>query len=270
MKLVVKDSITLLAFLYQNLSGSKNNIKSLLKNGVFVNNKKISKYDYLLKKGDVINIFKVVNDLDIIYEDKDLIVVNKPSGLLSIGTQKEKEKTLYHFVLNYLKKKNQKVFIVHRLDKDTSGVMVFAKSEKLKLLLQNNWNNLVNVREYKAIVKGNVPSEGLFKSYLEENKNHQVYVSNHGKLAITKFQKMRTNKGKSLVNIEIETGRKNQIRVQFSNAGYPIIGDRKYGIKANRLYLHASKLVLINPLNKKQMTFEAILPEEFHKLIGGC
>lgn len=267
MKIIVKNDSLLLDYLYQNITGSKNNIKSLLKTGIFVNDKKTSQYDYPIKKGDILNISKMVNNLDIIYEDKDFIVINKPSGILSIGTEKEKEKTLYHMVLEYLKKKNQKVFIVHRLDKDTSGVMVFSKNEKLKMLLQNNWNNLVKLREYKAIVKGNINQEGIFKSYLEENKNHMVYSSDKGKLALTKYKKIKTNKKYSLVDIEIKTGRKNQIRVQFADAGYPIIGDSKYGTKSNRLYLHASKIILINPLNRKQMIFETGLPDEFNKLI---
>jgi len=134
---------------------SKNNIKSLLKNElVLVNDKVITKYDYLLNVNDIVIIKTKINDLEIIYEDKDIIVINKPYNLLTISNEKEKERTLYHMVSDYLKKKKQKVFIVHRLDKDTSGIIMFAKNEKTKKLYQDNWNDLVIKRGYIAVVSG--------------------------------------------------------------------------------------------------------------------
>ncbi len=211
--------------------------------------------------------------LDIIYEDRSLLVVNKKAGLLTIATAKEKDRTLYHEVYMYLKKKNQKVFIVHRLDKDTSGVVVFAKTEKMKLLLQKDWNNLVKVREYLAIVEGKVEKEqAILTNYLMETKTLRTYITNSkkGQLAITKYKLIKYIKDYSVLQVFIETGRKNQIRVQLSNMRNPIIGDKKYGSTKNpirRLGLHAHRLILINPITKKEMEFLAPIPDSFLTII---
>jgi len=214
--------------------------------------------------------------LDIIYEDKNLIVINKPSGLLTVSTDKEKEKTLMHKVITYEKKKNKnnKVFVVHRLDKDTSGLIVFSKNMKMKNLLQNNWDNLVKLRQYVAVVEGipNKQKETL-KSWLKEDKTLRVYSSRkekEGVLAITKYRLVTNNDKYSLLEVEIKTGRKNQIRVQLSDIGNPIIGDKKYNSKTNpikRLGLHANKLVIINPITKEEMIFETDVPNEFINII---
>ena len=211
--------------------------------------------------------------LDIIYEDRSLLVVNKKAGLLTIATAKEKDRTLYHEVYMYLKKKNQKVFIVHRLDKDTSGVVLFAKTEKMKLLLQKDWNNLVKVREYLAIVEGKVEKEqAILTNYLMETKTLRTYITNSkkGQLAITKYKLIKYIKDYSVLQVFIETGRKNQIRVQLSNMRNPIIGDKKYGSTKNpirRLGLHAHRLILINPITKKEMEFLAPIPDSFLTII---
>ena len=211
--------------------------------------------------------------LDIIYEDRSLLVVNKKAGLLTIATAKEKDRTLYNEVYMYLKKKNQKVFIVHRLDKDTSGVVVFAKTEKMKLLLQKDWNNLVKVREYLAIVEGKVEKEqAILTNYLMETKTLRTYITNSkkGQLAITKYKLIKYIKDYSVLQVFIETGRKNQIRVQLSNMRNPIIGDKKYGSTKNpirRLGLHAHRLILINPITKKEMEFLAPIPDSFLTII---
>ena len=273
----VKEEALLLDFLYKNIKHkSKNNIKKILVNSVLVDDKKVSNYAYLLKKGQIV---KIVNHivlknnitLDIIYEDKDIIVINKPSGLLTIATKKEKEKTLYHYVLDYLKIKREKIFIVHRLDRDTSGVVMFAKKERIKNVYQNNWNSLVIKRGYMAIVKGKIDAHGTIKSYLKENKEGIVYISKDkkGKEAITNYVRVKSNNNYSLVDIDIKTGRKNQIRVHMHSIGYPIVGDRKYGCQDNilkRLGLHAYVLEIVNPLNKKKMTFRASLPDCFSKI----
>ncbi len=211
--------------------------------------------------------------LNIIYEDKSLLVVNKESGLLTIATEREKERTLYHQVYMYLMRKNQKVFIVHRLDKDTSGIVVFAKNERMKNMLQKDWNNLAKVREYVAIVEGKVKKEeDTLKDYLAETKTLKTYITNkkNGLLAITHYKLVKYISGYSVLQILIDTGRKNQIRVQLSNIGNPIIGDKKYGSTKNpirRLGLHAKRLVLINPITKKEMEFIAPLPESFLSII---
>lgn len=213
--------------------------------------------------------------LDIIFEDKNIVVVNKPAHLLTVSTEKEHEKTLFHKVSDYekTKHKSNKVFIVHRLDKDTSGVVVFAKNLKVKSLLQNNWDNLVKCREYIAIVEGKMDkNKETIKSWLKENKNYVTYSSMHpgdGKLAITKYQLMASNNKYSLLKINIDTGRKNQIRVHMNDLSHPIIGDKKYGAKSDpirRMGLHAAKLELIHPITKEKLVLEAKIPLEFYKI----
>ena len=224
------------------------NYKTLLKNGsVLVNNKIVTKYDYMLKINDevTINKYNKSKDIKIIYEDKDIIVIDKPYNLLTISNGKEI--SLYNLVSDYVKKnnKNNKIFIVHRLDKDTSGLIVFAKNIKIKNYLQNNWDKVE--RRYKALVSGVTKESDILKNYLKENKNHYVYVSNNGVLAITEYKKIKEINNNSLLDINIKTGKKNQIRVQLSNIGHPILGDKKYGTNNyKRLCLHAYKLVLFD------------------------
>ncbi|MBQ7136513.1 MAG: RNA pseudouridine synthase [Bacilli bacterium] len=213
--------------------------------------------------------------LDIIYEDKDIIVVNKPAGLLTISTDKEKEKTLFHKVYVYIKKKNKnnKIFIVHRLDKDTSGIVMFAKSESLKVKFQNDWDNLAIERKYVAIVHGVVKDKKReIVSWLKETKTLLTYSSNKkegGKKAITEYRVVGNNDNYSLLDIDIKTGRKNQIRVHMKDIEHPIVGDNKYGLndKFKRMYLHAYKLSIIHPVTKKIFAFETDIPTNFIKLI---
>jgi 23S rRNA pseudouridine1911/1915/1917 synthase len=212
--------------------------------------------------------------MDIIYEDKELLVINKLSGLLTIATEKEKMQTLYHEAREYVKKQNpkNKIFIVHRLDKDTSGIVLFAKNEKLKLALQNNWENLAITREYIALLCGS-PKEksGRIESHLKESKTLQVYNTSKslGKLAITDYEIIKNNKEYSLARINIKTGRKNQIRVAMEQIGCPIAGDKKYNTLKNpyrRLCLHATKLVLIHPFTHKEYVFICSYPQIFDKI----
>ena len=276
-KIIVNEEKILLEFLKEKLKDmSKNNVKNLLtKKRIKVNGKVITKHDYLLKLNDVIEIGNTeisteFNNIKIIYEDEHLIAVNKPSGLLTIANEKEKEKTLYNIVRNYMKEKNKfnKIFIVHRLDKDTSGVVLFAKNEKIKNLLQNNWNDITK-RIYYAVVEGNTKEKETLKSYLKENKNLETYSSNTGDLAITKYEKIKSNNEYSLLKIEIKTGRKNQIRVQLSDIGNPIVGDNKYGRKnqkIKRMLLHAETLEILNPITNKKMIFQSTIPEIFNEI----
>lgn len=213
--------------------------------------------------------------LDIIYEDKEILVVNKPSGILTVSTPKEKEKTLFHEVSDYVKKSNPKakVFIIHRLDKDTSGIVMFAKNQNVKYAYQNAWDNLVLKRGYVAVVDGVLEKKkDSIKSYLKETKTLLVYSSNdkkNGKLAITNYNVIKESKRYSMLDINIKTGRKNQIRVHMKDINHPILGDKKYGNKkspANRLMLHAGELVIINPKTKKKMTFICETPKSFNLL----
>lgn len=272
-KYIVKENEILIEFLKKTFSNlSKNSVKSLLHNEkVFVNGNMTTKYNYELNIGDVVEIReKVAKNIDIIYEDKDIIVINKPSGLLTVATEKEKNKTAYHLVMEYLKKKNKnnRIFIIHRLDKDTSGIIMFAKNERAKHLYQDNWNDIVKKRCYYAVIDVKMQNkEGTIKSYLKENGNMVYSVKDRsGKLAITEYKVLKERKNISLLDINLKTGRKNQIRVHMKENKTPILGDLKYGEKSkliNRLALHAYKLELINPVTKKLLTFEVNMPNEF-------
>ena len=211
--------------------------------------------------------------LDIVYEDKYLIVINKPTHLLTISTDNEKERTLFHKVYTYLKQKNKnnKVFIVHRLDKDTSGLIVFAKSEEVKRKLQNNWDK--SIRNYVCVVNGIMEhkKERLI-SYLKETKTLLVYSvkDKSGDLAITNYEVVMNNNEYSLLSINIETGRKNQIRVQLSDINHSIVGDKKYGIKKDplrRLCLHANYLKFKHPILNKDLEFDIDIPNNFINLV---
>ena len=201
-----------------------------------------------------------------------IIVVNKPSGLLTIATDKEKSETLYHKVREYLKVKNKnaKVFIVHRLDKDTSGVVLLAKDEETKNMLQDGWNSNAH-RSYVAVVHGKLKNKSDRSiQYLKETKTNLVYVSKDGLEAITNYNVVKENDKYTLVAIDIETGRRNQIRVLFNSMGNPIVGDKKYFIKKDnekRLYLHANRLQVYYPHKKEVMLFETKTPIEFKNIM---
>ena len=210
--------------------------------------------------------------MDIIYEDKELLVINKPSGLLTIATEKESIHTLYHQAREYVKKQNpkNKIFIVHRLDKDTSGVVVFSKNEVLKKRLQNDWENVAVVREYLAIVEGKVEKKkDTLKNYLVEDKTYRVYVTDKktDMYAITRYETLQSTKAYSLLKINIQTGKKNQIRVQLSSIGHSIVGDKKYGSQKNpmgRIGLHASILKI--RIAEKEYIWKAKVPVEFKRM----
>lgn len=202
--------------------------------------------------------------LDIVYEDKYMIIVNKPHNLLTISTDKEKEKTLYHEVLEYERKRNYKIFIVHRLDKETSGLVLFAKNPKIKELLQNNWENVK--RYYLALVEGEVKEKGEVKSYLKETKTLITYSAKQGQFAHTLYEPIKKINNFTLLNLQILTGRKNQIRVHMKDINHPIVGDKKYGSKINpykHMCLTAYKLELIHPITKKELVIELPIPNEY-------
>ena len=207
--------------------------------------------------------------LNIIYEDKYLLIVNKPSKLLTIATNKGNEPNLYSEVYDYLHKKNQKVFIVNRLDKDTSGLVVFAKNENIKNLMQDNWDKVI--RKYYAIVEGIVEKSGEVESYLKETKTLLTYSTNDksGKYAKTLYNPLSSNKKYTLLEINIITGRKNQIRVHMQDINHPIIGDKKYGSRINpinRMGLHAYYLNFTHPITKELIELSTNMPIEFTKL----
>ena len=259
---------------------SKKTIKNYIKNKmVTVNGKVITNSSYLLKDNDKIEISytkKVIPeyDLDILFEDEYLIAINKPCGLLSIGNDKEKVITAYRMVSDYVKhsSNNKYIFVVHRLDQETSGILMFCKNEKIRDKMQDNWNTIVKKRGYIAIVDGKLSGNGTRRSYLLEDRNQFVYSSknNHGKEAITHYSVIKNNDDYSLVQVFIDTGRRNQIRVHLSEMGYPIVGDKKYKCKSNpikRLCLHANILEFIHPVSKKLIHIDSNIPSEFNKVI---
>mgnify|MGYP003086455636 FL=1 len=276
MKIKVKEAGELLEYLCNNLDMPRKRIKQYLEHGsIYVNNSRTTKYNYKLNIGNIITIESKNNaslPFDILYEDMHIIVVNKPSGLLTIATDKEKSETLYHKVREYLKVKNKnaKVFIVHRLDKDTSGVVLLAKDEETKNMLQDGWNSNAH-RSYVAVVHGKLKSKSdRCIQYLKETKTNLVYVSKDGLEAITNYNVVKENDKYTLVAIDIETGRRNQIRVLFNSMGNPIVGDKKYFIKKDnekRLYLHANRLQVYYPHKKEVMLFETKTPIEFKNIM---
>lgn len=254
---------------------SKKRTKQYLKNKEVLVNKQVqTDYAFSLKEGDKVTIIKrIQQEICILYEDKDLLVVDKPHHMLTVANAKTKENTLYFKISAYVKQKNKqnKIYIVHRLDFDTAGLLVFAKSEKVKEILQKNWNK--TEREYKALVHGKVAKEGNLKFHLRENEAGFVFVSKKSsftKEAITKYSCQSFKNNISFVHITIETGRKHQIRVSFQEIGHPILGDRKYGVKDSyqHLYLYASSLTLKHPITGVKLHFEKSMPLDFEKLIG--
>ena len=220
-------------------------------------------------KKEKMNLKMKTKKLTIAFEDKNLLIVDKPAKLLTIGTTKEKERTLYHEVLTYLHKKNQKAFIVNRIDKDTSGLVVFSKNEETKNKMQDNWSKVI--RKYYAVCEGKIKNKGRIEEYLTEDKNLNVYATtkDKGKLAITKYNPLKPTSNYTLLDIEILTGRKNQIRVGLSNLKHPIIGDKKYNSKRNpisRLGLQAYYLEFTHPKTNQKVIINMPLNASFSKI----
>jgi len=211
-----------------------------------------------------------IDGLRVLYEDSHLIVIVKPSGLLSVAANFEKSKTAHAILKNHFRPR--KVYVIHRLDQDTSGVMLYAFSEKAYEKLKTIFADHDIVREYIAIIEGHLPTpKGKWESYLYEDESYYVRTTSdpeRGRLAITHYEVLDTNRSFSLVKFTLETGRKNQIRVQSKAAGHPIYGDQKYGTfgsPAKRLFLHAQGLAFKHPITGKEMVFESPLPQEFKR-----
>ena len=215
--------------------------------------------------------------LSLLYEDPDVIVVAKPFGLLTIGTAHDKSRTVHTILNEYVRKGNPKsrnrAYVVHRLDRDTSGILIFAKSELAKNSLQQQWAETEKM--YLAVVHGRVfPSVGTISSYLEENKALRVFsvtVPGVGKLAQTGYTTLRESRGLTLLAIKLLTGRKHQIRVHFADRKNPVVGDKKYGKEGDGhqwLALHAQSLTFTQPVTGERLTFTTQIPEYFIKLLG--
>lgn len=277
----VKEQNELMKFLIENLPNkNRNNIKSLLKNKqVLVNGAAISQFNHPLNPGQEVMITesrfsdKDMKGIKVVYEDEYLIAVEKASGILSIATDKEREKTAYNIVKNYVKSRNplEKLFIVHRLDRETSGVMIFAKTEEMQQILQTNWQKMVLERTYVAVVEGKVEKNSdTIVSYLKENSAFVTFSSDKeiegSKKAITHYTVLKRSKGFSLVEANIETGRKNQIRVHMQSLGHSVVGDKKYGATTNplgRLGLHAKSIIFKHPKTGKVLSFQTGIPAKF-------
>ena len=284
--LPVTENIELMKFLLAKLpQKSRNNIKSLLANKqIFVDGKPVRQFNHGLVSGQQVEIRwdrvpeerKFRGIFTIIYEDHDIVVIDKQAGMLSIATDKEKSKTAYYMLSAHVKSQGSKnkIFVVHRLDRETSGLMMFAKSERVQHILQSNWNEIISERAYIAVVEG-VPekSEGTITSYLFESKALIVYSSQNpksGHMAVTNYQVMKSGSEYSMLKVKLETGRKNQVRVHMQDIGHPVAGDKKYGSKTNpigRLALHAWVLGFSHPISNKPLRFETPVPRKFKRLI---
>lgn len=274
---------TLLPFLLAQVKGkSRNNVKSLLSRRlVAVDGVPVSRFDTPLATGQKVSILSSsapradALPFPILYEDEHLIVVNKPAKLLSVANDKEKVRTAYHMVTDYVKSRrvDDRIFVLHRLDRDTSGVLMFARDPETKELFQSHWNDMVTRRGYLAVVEGvPKPERDTIRSYLVETDTHLSFSGAPGKgakEAITSYEVKKAGNGYALLDISIETGRKNQIRVHMKELGCPVAGDKQYGARTNpigRLCLHANELSFIHPATGEQVTFKAKMPRDFNRV----
>jgi len=281
--LTVTEESVLMKFLLANVKGkNRDNFKTIISDGqVYVDGEVITWYNHPLQPGQEVKISSekakktTYPGLQIIFEDEHLIVAEKGTGILSISTEKEKDQTAYSILSKHVKEQNpaNKIFVVHRLDRETSGVMIFAKSEDIQGKLQENWNDTILERTYIAVVEGEIDRpKGTIVSYLRESKALIVYSSNkstEGQKAITHYKVVKKNSKYSLLEVNLETGRKNQIRVHMQVIEHSVVGDKKYGSKSSpigRLGLHAQVLAFTHPISKEAMKFETPIPKAFLKL----
>lgn len=281
---IVKEPMELMEFLATKMpDASRTKLKSLLsKRIVYVDSVITTQYNFPLKPGMKVQISrekgrKEFNHklIKIVYEDAYLIVIEKMQGLLSVNTERQKERTAYTILNEYVKRsgRQHRVYIVHRLDRDTSGLMMFAKDEKTQYTLRDNWHKIVYDRRYVAVVAGEMEKDaGTVSSWLTDRTLyvHSSPTDDGGKESITHYRTIKRANGYSLVELHLETGRKNQIRVHMQDLGHPIIGDGRYGLEdlnpLGRLALHAFKLCFYHPVTGEQMNFETPYPGEFKKL----
>lgn len=262
---------------------SRTTVKSYLAHGqVTVGGVAKTGFDTPLCAGDVVRVTLghvekpfTHKMLRIVYEDDDIIVIDKRNGLLSMATDSERIKTAYYILSEYLKSKDRsaRIFIVHRLDRETSGLMLFAKSMDVQHKLQKNWGDMILERKYVAVVSPPMrEEEGVISSYLAENKAYMVYSTKNpdeGELAVTRFRRLKTNSRYSMVECMLETGKKNQIRVHMKDKRCPIIGDKRYGgisSPIGRVALHAGRIRFIHPTSGKEMLFDTGVPALFETL----
>jgi len=280
----VKEPIELMPFLAFHFNGKSHNaLKAMLsRKQIYVNEVNVSQFNWLLKPNDivVVNTSKESAELKhpkvkIVFEDESIIVIEKSEGLLAVATDERKnELTAFSILLEYLKKKDSRnrLFVVHRIDRETSGLIMFAKSKDIQLSLQKNWHKNVIERVYIAVVEGNInKDEDSIVSYLSESKSFKIHSNKNdlGKKAITHYRLIQKSDHYSMLKVELETGRKNQIRVHMQEIGHPIVGDKKYGASSSpigRMGLHAKILAFLHPVTNKVMRFETPIPKKFNAL----
>jgi 23S rRNA pseudouridine1911/1915/1917 synthase len=281
----VSEATELMKFLIEKFpEKSRTTIKSMLAHKqVTVDDLVTTKFDFPLKRGQMVYLNKKKTDekprfrgMRIVHEDAHIIVIDKASGLLSIATDTEKTKTAYSILSEYVKRFDPKnlIFIVHRLDRDTSGLMMFAKSKKVQEALQKDWNDSIIERSYVVVVEGEVEkAEGTVTSWLKENKALVMYSSqtpDDGQKATSHYKVLKVGKQFSLLEVKLETGRKNQIRVHMKDLGFPVTGDKKYGAKLNpigQMGLHARVLAFKHPVTGRTLRFDTPIPGKFLKAV---
>lgn len=282
-ELPVREPQELMEFMLKQMSGvSKNRVKDLLTgHAVTVDRKLVTQYNYKLKVGEMVRISRhkrntelISKHIKIIYEDKDIVVIEKQPGILSMASSPN-QFCVKSILDEYFQKRHFKctAHVVHRLDRETSGLMIYAKSIEIEQILENNWHDIVYDRRYVAVLCGSMELEGgTIHSWLKDNKAFITYsspIDNGGKEAITHYHLLDKNKDYSLVEMRLETGRKNQIRVHMKDLGFPVAGDIKYGNGRDplgRLALHAFRLNFYHPRTGESMTFETPFPISFKKL----
>ena len=279
-RIIVNAPETLLAFLFIHLTDrSRSTVKSLLRHGqIWVNGRVTTHFDTPLAPGDVVLISHergrpAFNSpyLRIVWEDDSLIVIDKKDGLLSVSDSAAQERTAWAILSAYVREQDprNRLFVLHRLDRGTSGLMMFARNKGVQEKMRNDWATIVTRRSYVAIVEGTPePPEDTLMNYLAENSRMKVYCTDamHGKEAITHYRVLKSNSRYALVEFTLETGRKNQIRAQMEAISHPIAGDPKYGAQTDpcqRLMLHACRLWFIHPVTGREMRFETPIPAVF-------
>lgn len=277
----------LLVFLIQkNVRKSRSAVKSLLAHKqISVNGKLTTQFDYQLNPGDVVQVMKFdqtrkqkkLRGLTVVYEDEHIIVADKEIGLLSVSTDKERSRTAYGVLSEYVRKRNKngRVYVLHRLDREVSGLMIFAKEADIQSMFQSEWDKIVKELVYAAVVEGEMRSkEGVVKSWLTENKNYVMQYSltdNGGLESVTRYTTLKATPKYSLLNLKLDTRRKNQARIHMKQTGHSIVGDKKYGASSNpikRIALHVQDIVFYHPVTKEKIELKSTAPKKMLELLN--
>lgn len=283
-KIEVEGNAKLLEWLYASFpTVGRQKVKSWLSNRqVRVNSMVTTQFDQPLRTGDIVEVTRERAPeefrhpmMRIVYEDGHIIVVDKRNGLLSVGTDKERTRTAFYLMSDYVKRADprNRIFIVHRLDRETSGLMMFAKSEQVQSAMQRSWATMVRDRRYVAVVEGRMPAlSGVIDAPLVESPVHKVYVDKEGDRAVTGYEVLAEGHDYSLVELTLETGRKNQIRAHLEYLRRPIAGDKRYNAETNpvgRVCLHARVLNIIHPVTGEHLDFSTRVPQQFEDIVAG-